>query len=116
MIYGGTKYLTELSQVRKILPIVNELNRKGRVKVVATAEVDTLAEKIRQKVNESAFNDDHLVAIVIVSRCRVVCTEDEEAMPYLKRPDLYSDHDMHHPSIYNRSTHKHLCCDENLTY
>jgi hypothetical protein len=116
MIYGGTKYLAELSRVRKVLPIVNELQRKGRVKVMSGAGVDTVAAKIKQKVGDGTFDDEHLVAIVIVSRCRVVCTDDESAMPYLKRPKLFADYGMKRPKIYNRSTHEHLCCDENLIH
>lgn len=114
MIYGGTKYLLQLSRVRRVVRIVNELQRKGRVKIVSQSEVDAVAEKTRQKVDDHSFDDEHLVGIVIVSRCHVICTDDESAMPFLKRTDLYSDYGMKHPSIYNRSSHDHMCCDSNI--
>jgi len=114
MIFGGTKYLTELSRVKRVVPLVNELQRKGRVRLVPMANVDALAEQLKQRVSDRAFNDEHLMAIVIVSGCRVVCTDDEVAMPYLKRAELFADYDRKHPKIYNRATHNHLCCDENI--
>ena len=112
MIYGGTKYLAELYQVTKILGLVSELQRKGRVKVVSRASVDMLAMEVTEKVSNSAFNDAHLVAIVLVSRCRVVCTDDKRAMPYIKRKELYADHKMKPPKIYRKKPHEHLCGDK----
>jgi len=115
MIYGGTKYLTELRQVTRILGLIGELSRKGRVKVLSRSAVDTIAQEIKAQVSHSEFNDEHLVAIVIVSRCHVVCTDDRKAMPYLKRKELYKDHGMKRPKIYQRrKTHERLCCDENV--
>lgn len=114
MIYGGTKYLKELRQITRVLRLVAELSRKGRVKILAEASVDTLADEVKQQVNDSGFNDEHLVAIVIVSRCHVICTDDRQAMPYLKRSDLYARHNLERPRIYTKQSHKHLCCAANL--
>jgi hypothetical protein len=114
MIYGGTKYLTELGRVKTVLRLVVELNRKGRVTIYPKGRIDALAKQLKREVNQRAFNDEHLVAIVIVSECRVVCTDDKKAMPYLKCTKLYAAHGVKHPKIYNRRSHKDLCCDENL--
>lgn len=114
MIYGGTKYLAELRRMAKFLKIIVELRRKGRLIVLPQEEVDRIANKTKAKVSDAAFDDEHLVAIVVVSSCRVVCTDDLRAMQYLKRRELYSEYHMKPPSIYHQETHAHLCCDENL--
>lgn len=115
MIYGGTKYLAELRRVTTVLRLITELSRRGRVKILSRAGVDTIAQEVKEQVDDGNFDDEHLVAIVIVSRCHVVCTDDRRAMPYLKRKELYKDHDMKRPKIYQRKrTHEHLCCDENV--
>jgi hypothetical protein len=111
MIYGGTKYLTELGRLRNILGLVAELRRKGRVQVLPRVNVDTVAREVKEKVSNNAFNDEHLVAIVLVSRCHIVCTDDKRAMPYIKQTELYTAYKMKRPRIYSKKTHKELCCD-----
>jgi len=114
MIYGGTKYGTELRELPRYLGVIAELQRKGRAVVLPKARVDAIADALKAEIADPAFNDEHLVAIVIVSRCRVVCTEDKVAIPYLKRRQFYSCHGIKKPKIYQSSRNKSLCCDKNV--
>jgi len=113
MIYGGTKYVKEMNEVTKVLRLITELERRGRVWILPQKCVDILANEIRHKINDNRLNDEHLIAIVIESRCHVVCTDDREAMPFLKRTALFADYKMKRPRIYQRKmTHWHLCSDK----
>jgi hypothetical protein len=114
MIYGGTKYGIELREIPRYIPILTELERAGRVVVLPHPRVDAIACALKEKVTDPAFNDEHLVAIVIVSRCRVVATEDRNAISYLKRAEFYSCHRMKRPKIYQSIRNKNLCCDQNV--
>jgi hypothetical protein len=114
MIYGGTKYKTELSQVVSVLPLVAELRRAGRVLLVDDARVDETALELKRRFPEPKFNDEHIAAIVIVSRGRVVCTKDKVATAYLKTAGLFRPFGTRRPKIYRSSKNSALCCDMNI--
>jgi hypothetical protein len=116
MIYGGTKYNTELRTARWMLGIVSELSKKRRMIQVPDATVDPIATALKVKFPEAEFDDEHIVALVIASRCCVVCTKDNPAISYLKRLDVFSDYaGVERPKIYKgHKSHKDLCCDENI--
>ena len=112
MIYGGTKYNTELGRATKVLGIVAELSKQRRTIKLSNDEVDPIAKGLKEKFPNPDFNDEHLAALVIVSRCCVVCTNDNVAITYLKRNDMFPA-GVSRPKIYRgHKSHKDLCCDE----
>ena len=116
LIYGGTKYNAELGRAAKFLPYIAELSRKRRTVQIPSSQVDPIAAALKVKVTDAEFNDEHLVALVIASRCSVVCTNDNSAISYLKRVDLFADYDgVSRPKIFRgHRSHKDLCCDEHI--
>ena len=114
MIYGGTKYKTELQSAKKYLRFLTELEKKRRLVVLKDMEIDPIAESLKLEVPDTRFDDEHIVAIVIVSKCRIVCTTDKRAIPYIKRKGFYSKHGVRPPKIYSRKRHRNLCCDANI--
>ncbi len=89
MIYGGTKYGEELKRMPKVRRHMVELGRKGKLVRLETERVDSMALNLKRTVAHRDFNDEHLVALVITSRCCVVCTDDQKAIDYLKTPEHY---------------------------
>jgi hypothetical protein len=116
MIYGGTKYNSELARATRILGIVKELSTQRRTVQLPNAIVDPIAGALKVKFPEEKFNDEHIVALVIASQCCVVCTHDKTAMSYLKCLDVFSDYaGVERPKIFNgHKTHKKMCCDQHL--
>jgi|SRR5581483_8428165 len=114
IIYGGTKYNTELRRAVKFLRVIVELNRSGRAIRMDSAAVDRISTELRTIVCDPAFNDEHLAALIVVSRCCIICTNDIAAMRFLKRRDLYSRYDVDRPKIYCKKRHECLCCDRYL--
>jgi hypothetical protein len=116
MIYGGTKYNEELRRAAKFLPYIAELSRKRHAIQVPNAEVDAIAAELKVRHPEREFDDEHLVALVIASRCRVVCRDDNAAIAYLKRPDLFLGYcGVVRPKIYRGyEVHAQLCCDDHV--
>lgn len=115
MIYGGTKYNEELRTAYKYLPFVTELSRKHRTIQVSTKRVDKIAAQLKARIPDPEFNDEHLVALVIASRCCVVCTIDNVAISYLKRTDLFRPTGLGRPRIYKGDRrHGDLCCNRNI--
>ncbi len=116
MIYGGTKYNTELEQLNWMLGIVAELSRRRRTIQIPNETVDPIATALKAKFPEAHFDDEHIAALVIASRCCVVCTNDNPAISYLKRVDVFSDYPgVERPKIYRgHKNHRALCCDAHV--
>src|SRR5579863_1385669 len=90
LVYGGTKYKKEIDfRTEHHRRLLLEVQRKGRLIPLDDAAVDKLAAKVKTQVNNTAFNDEHIVAIVGISGCCVVVSLDKSADQFLKRRDLY---------------------------
>ena len=82
--------MDELRQAKAYYGVMAELSRKGRVKKVRDDIVDreyTLVEALLQR---SKCDDCHLIAIIRVSGCRLICSNDHRADEYLKNPRCYA--------------------------
>ena len=95
------------------MKILAEFDRKGKLVKVTDSAVDKLAKELKHRVSDKDFDDEHIVALVIVTGCRVVCTDDKRAMPYLKRRDLYPK-GSRPPKIYQGKEHAPLCRGEHI--
>ena|ERR1035438_8339861 len=116
MIYGGSKYIKELRELTEIFGLVTELRRSRRAIQIPDAVVDSIALDLKERFPEKVFNDEHIVALVIASRCCVVCTHDKAAMAYLKRKDVFHPYQgLSRPKIYSglKNNHK-LCCAKHV--
>lgn len=113
MVYGGTKYLKELKKLPRYRHIIQELERSGRVKIQNKSIVDKYYNSICGKRMPRSFNDQHLVAIIIVSRIRLICTLDKESHPHLKNNKLYPK-GIRKPKIYSKLEHSHLLINKNI--
>jgi hypothetical protein len=111
MIYGGTKYNEELCEARRFLGIVTELNRGGRAISLPLRQVDELAVATKSREPDRRFNDEHIVALVIASRCRLICTDDRQAIPYFKKREFYQPYNLSKPKIYSHRSHRAQCSD-----
>jgi hypothetical protein len=115
LIYGGTKYNQELGRLSRILSLVVELSKRRKTVRMSNDVVDPIATELKVKFPEPEFNDEHIVALVIASRCCVVCTDDSVAISYLRRVDVFRDYEVKRPSIYRgHKSNKALCCDKHL--
>ncbi|PYV22794.1 MAG: hypothetical protein DMG27_17405 [Acidobacteria bacterium] len=114
IIYGGTKYGDELLNLGRYRKIIIELKRMGRVVELPRDQVDRIAHALKAEITDAEINDEHLIAIVIASKCCVVCTDDDGAIHYLKRKEFYSNRRMKRPEIYHSLDNQKLCCRKNL--
>jgi len=116
MIYGGTKYNAELGRLPRVLGIIGELSKQRKTIQIASQTVDPIASELKMRFPEAEFDDEHIAALVIASRCHVVCTNDPGAISYLRRPELFADYQgVDRPSIYRgHKSHRKLCADRNI--
>lgn len=115
LIYGGTKYNRELSNAPKYLPYIVELSRRRRTIQIPNNAVDPIAADLKNRIPDPEFNDEHIAALVIASRCCVVCTTDDAAIAYLKRVELFKPAGIARPKIYKGDKrHRDLCCAKHI--
>ncbi len=105
MVCGGTQYWEEFKKIGKYLRFFNQLNKAGKVVKVDDALVDQKMNELKELCNDSDFDDPHIAALLIVSGCNVLCSEDERSYPYIKRKEWYPN-GRKPPQIYKSSTLK----------
>jgi hypothetical protein len=115
LIFGGKKYRKEVNfKAPQYRGVLSEIERKGRLLQIADGDVKKAADAIKKMVgNNVDFDDEHIIALVAVSKCCVVCTEDKRSYPFLKRKDLYPK-GVKPPKIYRSKRNANLCCNEHV--
>lgn len=114
MIYGGTKYGVEVSdRIKKFGRLLVDLKRKNRLIKLDDSRVDVIAADLKIIVPDERFDDEHIAAMVIVSKCCVVCTDDIKSLPYLRDRKLYPK-GTKAPNVYHTQADAGFCCDKYL--
>jgi hypothetical protein len=107
IIYGGTKYKTELSKMPNYYGLLVEMRKAGQVYEADEQRVNMIQQQVERKTRHTRFNDQAIVAIVIVSKCRFICSSDQKSYYFFKLKSLYPSH-FKLPIIYNRREHRAL--------
>lgn len=113
ILRGGKKYNSELRKLPKYLRIIDEFAKKGYVEKLDDSEVNLESEEIIRRADnlgvnkKSAFDDPHIIAIVIIGNGQLIITDENRACPYFKNKDLYGGH-RPLPKIYKKKEHSDL--------
>ncbi|GAA4294138.1 hypothetical protein [Aestuariibaculum suncheonense] len=110
MVYGGSKYMGELKKLHAYLPIIRMLKDVGKVYVGDSASIDALQEKIEALREDNDFDDPHLPAIVIATKCRVICSEDTRSIKHVQDGKYYP-RGVRTPVYYTSSGNSNLLSD-----
>ncbi len=76
IVYGGTDYQNHLDSDRKFLGYLMEQWRKGKIERLNKNEVDRVRDVLKGNYTRADFDDHHIVAIVLISGCKLVCSRD----------------------------------------
>jgi hypothetical protein len=112
-VYGGALYLDELRRVPSAIPVLAELARRGKIVKVDDAAVDQRQAAAKRIEPAQEFDDPHLVAIVGVSGCKLICVRDPRSHKFLRRTDFYN-RSTDRPKLYTRAKNRALLCDSNI--
>lgn len=113
IVYGGSKYKRELKQAAKYLKLLVELDKINKTVKLDDGKVDEKEQEVNEAKNHPAFNDQHIIAMVLASGCKLVCTKDSSAIPFIKAPLFYKG--IHkRPKIYSGKQNKNLLNDANI--
>jgi hypothetical protein len=107
LIVGG-HLTTELARSSRLRATFVVLNQAGRLHRLDDSKVREVTEQI--KTRDVCCSDDwHLIAVTIISGCRLIFTRDIDLGKDLKNKDIVTPT----ASIYKTKDHKHLLttCD-----
>jgi predicted nucleic acid-binding protein len=114
IIVGGTKFDEEIfekiSWFRKLFIILKDLNK---VVIIDLKKVDAYQALVEKKRKHRDFDDPHLIALLATSNCRVLCTGDSRAFPFIRDRDLYPKRKTP-PAIYSNEKNSNLLCNKIL--
>lgn len=116
MVCGGSKYWEEFKLIGKYVRLFNQLNKAGKVVKIDDEAVDEKKDELMRLCNDPDFDDPHIVALLIVSGCKVISSEDARSYPYIKRKEWYPK-GRDTPRIYKSSSFNNassILCDGNL--
>jgi len=89
IVYGGSKYLLELEKMTHYRRLLINYGKRRRTIKLDDYKVDQKEKEIKEKNQHPDFNDTHIVAIIIVSRCRLLCSKDSSSYPFIQDKKLY---------------------------
>lgn len=110
VVYGGTKYISE---IKKYYAIFAELRKVRRAILVDNNMVDKYAHEAGNKISHSDFDDQHIVGLLLSSKCKLVCSQDKRAYPYFTHK-LFFNSNRNKPKIYRGRTNASLLSDQNI--
>jgi hypothetical protein len=114
VVYGGTKYKKELENAAKYARLFVELDKAGKTVEVNKENVDAIEAKVDKKISNPNFNDPHIIAITIESKCRLICTNEKRFGYFIRTPSLYPKH-VSRPKIYRGlKNNERLLRDQNI--
>ncbi len=114
IVCGGTKYREELKKVQKYNKLLINLTSSGKVVWIEDKKVDQEQKKVQDKLSHRNFDDPHIVAIIIVSKCKLLCSNDNKSFEFIKNHIFYPK-GVNKPLIYTRQKNEDLLCDSNIS-
>ena len=112
-IIGGSKYKTELLAITSILPILKELERRGKIVRRADDEVDAEVAAVKLIEPTNDFDDPHLVALIRLTGCKLICVRDPRSHRFLRSVKLYHT-SSDRPKLYTKAKNITLLCQANI--
>ncbi len=111
-VFGGSKYRQELNSAKHYLKIFRLLDTFNRLIKVDDNKVDAEQTRVEGIITHPDFDDPHLAAIVIVSRCKLICSVDTRSIPHITNRVLYNKQSV--PKYYTGLRNRSLLCDKNI--
>ncbi len=110
IVYGGSKYKRELKNATKYQYLFRLMKECGKVIVGDDKEIDKHEHQIQSKNNNKEFNDAHLLAIAISTKCRIICSEDTTSIKFVTDMKNFPQK-MEKPVYYTSKKNATLLCD-----
>ncbi|AVJ56725.1 hypothetical protein C5610_10790 [Idiomarina sp. OT37-5b] len=107
MVLGGSGLKDELAKMRSYLKLIKRLKQKGHVVNIDDDQVDQQQKVVARKTQGTGCDDQHLIALLGVSRCDLFCSSDARCYPFIKDSSLYPKN-ARNVKIYSGARNKEL--------
>ncbi|WP_338375018.1 hypothetical protein [uncultured Flavobacterium sp.] len=111
MIFGGSQYRKEMAKTSKYLPIIRLLKDVGKAVEGCQNDIDEYQKKVENLRDNEDFDDPHLPAIVVITKCRLICSEDTRSIPFVTDRKYYPNN-FTIPAYYTSAKNKNLLTDK----
>lgn len=111
MIFGGTKYKTEISKLKNYLTIIRLIKESGKIYEGNCELIDQYQHTVENLSDDPDFDDPHLVAIAFVTKCKIICSEDDRSVKHVTNSKYYPTN-FKKPVYYKSSKNSDLLCDK----
>lgn len=89
IVFGGSKYRKELHKCYCYLKLLNEYNKQNKVKMLEDSNVDQIEDKIKKITKNTDCDDQHIMAILFISKTTLLCTTDKRSHSFVKDKKNY---------------------------
>jgi hypothetical protein len=105
LVFGGYYFEKEIKEsLIGFMPLIKELTRLNKTHYFSNEDVDVLTKEIKNRIKDTDFNDPHLVALLIISKATVFCSNDKKSFKFIKEKSLYPK-GQNMPRIFSASEH-----------
>jgi predicted nucleic acid-binding protein len=103
IVYGGTKYFSEITKYLKLFQLLKSINKAVYINNIL---VDEQTENVSDTIVHRDFDDQHLVGLLMASGCRLICTNDTTAIPFIQNRAFFKS--AKEPKIYHTKRNVNL--------
>lgn len=116
IVYGGKTYDKELKKDNKALGVVNQLKSANQVIKLKNDLVNRkeIFIKSANGCKKSDFDDQHIVAIIIISKCMLISTDDTGLIKFLHSGKLRRLFKTKRPKIYSKKSNYTILNKKNI--
>jgi hypothetical protein len=89
IVFGGSTYKKELQVTYRYLRLFRQLKDSGQAIAICDKTVDEAEALVKIQTNGSDCDDQHIIALLGVSRCPLLCSNDVRSYKYISDKSLY---------------------------
>lgn len=89
VVFGGTTYINELKKTYRHLRLFRQMKDSGMAISVMDDLVDAQESVVKKKTHGTDCDDPHIIALLGVSRCPLLCSHDARSFKYIRDKSLY---------------------------
>ncbi|SHK99958.1 hypothetical protein [Fibrobacter sp. UWB12] len=117
IVLGGKLYTEEIVEKQdSLISFIKELNNFNKIHFFSNEDVSNVESQIKKIEKDTDFDDPHIIALLIVSRATVLCSDDSRMFKYVHKIKEYNKL-ARTPKIYTTQYHEpqdSILCDENI--
>lgn len=89
IVYWWDKFIWELKQSERVLTLLGNFSKLGKVIKCPSIDVDNEQSKIEVIVTDPDFDDPHIIALAKVSKTLLVATKDKRSIRFVTDSSFY---------------------------